>query len=464
MATTAAVPSATIAARIDRLPSSRYVRHLILLLSLGGCFEFYDLFFTAYIAPGLFRSGIFTATTKALFGIEGFASFVAALFAGLFVGTIVFSQLSDRYGRRSIFTFSLLWYSVCTFIMAFQSTAMGIDVWRFVASIGIGVELVNIDTYISELVPKETRGAAFAFNQFVMFCVVPIVAFISWLLVPQSPFGIDGWRWVVVIGATGAVFIWWIRLGLPESPRWLAQHARHDEAARIMEDIEQRVQKETGQPLPAPRMLADEADSAKGSWAEIWSPAFIRRTIVLIVFNLFQTVGYYGFASWVPTLLIAKGITVTKSLEYTFIIAIANPFGPLIGRRFADRFERKWQVAWAAIAIAVLGLVFSQQTVGFWIIVVGILVTLANNWMSFAFHAYQAELYPTRIRAQAVGFVYSWSRFSAIFSGFMIAFFLKGYGNTGVFTFIALCMVVVFVAVGGFGPRTTRQRLEQIAR
>ena len=464
MATTAAVPGATIAARIDRLPTSKYVRHLILLLSLGGCFEFYDLFFTAYIAPGLFKSGIFTATTKALFGIEGFASFVAALFAGLFVGTIVFSQLSDRYGRRSIFTFSLLWYSVCTFIMAFQSTAMGIDIWRFIASIGIGVELVNIDTYISELVPKETRGAAFAFNQFVMFCVVPIVAFISWLLVPQSPFGIDGWRWVVVIGATGAVFIWWIRLGLPESPRWLAQHGRHDEAARIMDDIEQRVQKETGQPLPAPQMLADEADSAKGSWTEIWSPAFIGRTIVLIVFNLFQTVGYYGFASWVPTLLIAKGITVTKSLEYTFIIAIANPFGPLIGRKFADRFERKWQVAWAAIAIAVLGLVFSQQTAGFWIIVVGILVTLANNWMSFAFHAYQAELYPTRIRAQAVGFVYSWSWFSAIFSGFMIAFFLKGYGNTGVFTFIALCMVVVFVAVGGFGPRTTRQRLEEIAR
>jgi putative MFS transporter len=341
---------------------------------------------------------------------------------------------------------------------------MGIDIWRFIASIGIGVELVNIDTYISELVPKEKRGAAFAFNQFVMFCVVPIVAFISWLLVPQAPFGIDGWRWVVVIGATGAIFIWWIRLGLPESPRWLAQHGRHEEAARIIEDIEARVQKETGQPLPAPEVLADEDESKRGSWVEIWSPAFIGRTIVLIVFNLFQTVGYYGFASWVPTLLIAKGITVTKSLEYTFIIAIANPFGPLIGRTFADRFERKWQVAWAAIAIAVLGLVFSQQTQGLWIIVVGILVTLANNWMSFAFHAYQAELYPTRIRAQAVGFVYSWSRFSAIFSGFMIAFFLKQYGNTGVFAFIALCMVVVFVVVGGFGPRTTRQRLEQIAR
>jgi MFS family permease len=93
----------------------------------------------------------------------------------------------------------------------------------------------------------------------------------------------------------------------------------------------------------------------------------------------------------------------------------------------------------------------------------GVVITLCGNWFSFSFHAYQAELYPTRIRAQAVGFVYSWSRFSAIFSGFLIAFFLGRYGTVGVFSFIAGAMLIVFVVIALFGPAVTRRRLEAIA-
>jgi MFS transporter, putative metabolite:H+ symporter len=453
----------TIAARIDRLPPSRHVRGLITLISFGGWFEFYDLFFTAYIAIGLYKGGIFRPTTQGLFDLHGFASFVAALFAGLFIGTIAFSWLSDRFGRRSIFTFALLWYSVGAFVMAFQTTAESVDLWRLIASIGLGVELVNIDTYVSELVPKDQRGPAFAYNQFVMFTVVPFVAFISWLLVPTTILGLDGWRWVVIIGSIGAAVIWWIRLRLPESPRWQAQHGNLAEAERITSEIERRVAAETGQPLPEPHLVEGETEAKAGSWVEMWSPQYRGRTIMLVIYNLFQTIGYYGFSSWVPTLLIAQGIETTRSLAYTFIIAIAAPIGPLLGVIFADKFERKWQIAWAAIGIAAFGLLFSQQATAIGVIVFGLLITLCNNWLSFSFHAYQAELYPTRIRAQAVGFVYSWSRFSTIFSGFLIAFFLGHYGTLGVFGFIAGAMVIVFIVIGGFGPAVTRLRLEAIA-
>jgi putative MFS transporter len=459
----AADAAVTIAARLDRLPLTRRTRMLVTLLSLGGWFEFYDLFFTAYVAIGLFNEGIFTPTTKGLFDFSGFASFVAALFAGMFVGTLVFSWVSDRFGRRSILAFALLWYSIGAFIMAFQRTPESIDLWRFIASVGLGVELVNIDTYLSELVPKGRRGPAFAYMNFVMFTSVPVVAFLAWQLVPLTIFGLAGWRIVVIIGSVGAIAIWWIRRGLPESPRWLAQHGRIAEAERIVEGMERAARAETGRDLPPPEIVAGETDSKAGAWTEMWNATYRGRTIMLVIFNLVQTIGYYGFSSWVPALLISQGIGVTKSLAYTFIIAIAAPIGPLVGVYFADRFERKWQIAWAAIGIAVFGLAFAQQTAAAGVIVCGLLITLCNNWLAFSFHAYQAELYPTRIRAQAVGFVYSWSRFSTIFSGFIIAFFLGRYGTVGVFTFIAGAMAIVFVVIGFFGPAVTKRRLEAIA-
>ena len=140
--TAALVESGLIGARLDRLPATRTIWIYVLLLSLGGFFEYYDLFFTGYIAPGLVRGQMLSATTRGLFGTTGIASFAAALFFGLFIGTAVFSFVADRFGRRTIFTWSLLWYTAATVVMAFQRDVFGLNLWRFVAGIGVGVELV----------------------------------------------------------------------------------------------------------------------------------------------------------------------------------------------------------------------------------------------------------------------------------------------------------------------------------
>jgi putative MFS transporter len=98
------------------------------------------------------------------------------------------------------------------------------------------------------------------------------------------------------------------------------------------------------------------------------------------------------------------------------------------------------------------------------LILFGVLITLSNNVLSYSFHSYQTELFPTRVRARAVGFTYSFSRISAVFASFIIGYILNVGGTQGVFGLIAFAMVMVVISIGGFGPRTRELELEQISK
>ena len=98
------------------------------------------------------------------------------------------------------------------------------------------------------------------------------------------------------------------------------------------------------------------------------------------------------------------------------------------------------------------------------VILLGALVTMANNWLSFTFHGYQAEQFPTRVRARAVGFVYSWSRVSAALAGLLIGFFLHEGGTMAVALFIGAAMVIMVLVIGLWGPKTLNRQLEEISR
>ncbi|MEO7054593.1 MAG: MFS transporter, partial [Rhizomicrobium sp.] len=278
-----------VAARLDRLPMTRGLWRLVVLISLGGAFEFYDLLMTAYVAPGLVAGGLFTAHTAGFFAINGIGFFVFCTFAGMWLGSVGFGFVADRFGRRTIFTVSLVWYSLATAVMAFQHSAAGIDLWRFIAAIGVGLEQVTIDTLLPELVPPPKRGRAFAISQGIAFSAVPLVALLGWLLVPLQPLGLDGWRWVALIGASGALFVWWFRRGVPESPRWLALHGRGSEAEQILRRLELRAVVDLGTNLPAPK-IAVAAVEEKGRFSELFQRPYAARTLVMSVFNAMQTI------------------------------------------------------------------------------------------------------------------------------------------------------------------------------
>ena len=155
----------------------------------------------------------------------------------MFVGTVVFGMGSDRMGRRSAFILLLLIYSVFTFAGAFAASAGWLIGLRFFAGIGIGAEIVVIDTYVTEVVPSYARGRYVAITQVVGFCAVPVAAVLARVLVPTH-FWMSGWRWVMVIGASGALLTWWFRRRLPESPRWLESADGMVEADAVMSGLE----------------------------------------------------------------------------------------------------------------------------------------------------------------------------------------------------------------------------------
>ncbi|OYY03108.1 MAG: hypothetical protein B7Y73_07590, partial [Acidocella sp. 35-58-6] len=214
--------------------------------------------------------------------------------------------------------------------------------------------------------------------------------------------------------------------------------------------------------LAEPRVLPPER-STRGRFLELLSPRYAERSLMMSIFNVGQVIGFYGFAAWVPTLLMARGIAFTNSLEYAVIIALANPVGPLLAFFIADRVERSVQIM---VTLCLMGTFMVGFALSSWppaLIGFGVLFTAASNAMSTAFHAYQAELFPTRMRARAIGFVYSWSRLSAAFAGLAVGYFLYDGGVLAIAVFIGVAMAIAVIIIGAFGPRTRARSLEEIS-
>jgi putative MFS transporter len=446
------IPRHTILARIDRLPPSRHLVGLVARIASGGWFEFYELYMPGFISLGLVNAKIYTMRPGSILDPHLYASFLASFFFGMFVSAMGFSFVSDRLGRRAIFVKSMVVYSIAQLSIAFLSNPAAIDLARFIAGLAVGMQLINNDSYITELTPRATRGRYMTAAYIFILSAIPVSAFLAAVLVPRAPFGIDGWRIVVAIGASSGLVVLLIQRGLPESPRWLETQGRFAEADAVVSNIEARVVAEHGKPLPPPSLDVPDATAAAGRWTEMFSPFYLPRTIVISVFQFCQTIAVFGFTAFVPVLLVKQGFAIIHSLYYAAMIVLLAPVGGACGSYFSERIERKWQLVGSALLIGASGTVFANAH--------SVPVVMISGGLIAIFHPYAAELFPTRIRARAVGFTFSWSRISSICVGYWVASLLATFGTHGVFAMIAAAMLALVIAVGGFGPRTNGQSLE----
>ena len=189
---------------------------------------------------------------------------------------------------------------------------------------------------------------------------------------------------------------------------------------------------------------------------------YFNRTILLGIVSILGTVGFYGFFSWVPTLLFQHGITVVKSLTYTSVMALCNPIGALIAADLIERYERKWFNVGISVFVAVCGVLFGLSDNPILIMVLGSLVVMGLQAATVSSYTYASELYPTELRSQGNGITYGIGRVANVGGPFIIAAVFSQVGYVAVFAFIAGCYVMRGL-VYALGPATTGRSLEVVS-
>jgi putative MFS transporter len=446
------VPTPSIAARLNRLPAGPIHRRATIIAGIGSFFDLFDIFLAGILATVLTEQ--FQLNRVALPAVIGSG------FIGMFVGAALLGRFADQHGRRTAFLVNLGLYSIFTLLGAFSVSGSMLIVSRFLAGIGIGAELPLVDTYLSELLPSRLRGRYTAWAYTLGFLGVPAAGFLGRLIVPIAPAGVAGWRWMFVAGSLGAAIIWFMRGQLPESPRWLESAGRIEEAGTIVSAMEREA--EAAGPLPLPESTT-QVPAARASFAVILEPRYRGRTLMLSVCHVFQTFGYYGFGTLVPTVLAAKGYTIVTSLTFTSLTFLGYPIGSALSLPFIERVDRRWLIVGSAFFMSLFGLGLGFATSPLAIVLMGFFYTVSSNFFSNALHVFQVEIFPTFVRATAAGTAYGMSRLSSGAMPFLLLPVLDRWGAGAMFGVIAAALWIVMADIALFAPRTTGRALEHVA-
>jgi putative MFS transporter len=444
---------AEIGQRLDTLSVGPMHRKVVVAIGLGLFFEMYEIFLSSTIS----------ATLKTEYDLSGTTSklLLASTFLGMFIGSAALGGLADRIGRRRAFLFNLIWFSAWTLIGAFSPTPWFLVITRFLAGVGVGAEYPVADAYLSDVLPKAHRGRLAAWAYTCSFVAVPVLGFLSLGLTEHTLFGLPGWRVLLVIGSIGAALVMLMRRGLPESPRWLASRGRAAEARAALAQFETDTESTATEAAEKPQATTTSPVATNPLRRLSVSP-YRQRLGMLAIFHIFQAFGYYGFSTLAALVLISRGYEITSSLLFTALSYIGYPVGSALSVPLLKRFERKYLVMTTIVAMAAFGLLFATVDNTVMIVVFGFLTTATSNVFSNVYHVYQAEIFPTDVRATAVGWTYSLSRLSSAALPFILIPVLDNYGAATMFTVVLAALTIAVAVVAWIGPRTTRRNLEEI--
>lgn len=398
-------------ARLDRLPWSRFHKLVVVALGITWILDGLEVTLAGSVAAALQTSPRLQLTAEQV-GLTG-----SAYLAGAVLGSLFFGHLTDRLGRKKLFNVTLGVYLVATAATAFSWDFYSFLFFRFLTGAGIGGEYSAINSAIQELIPARLRGRIdLAINGSFWIGAAGGALLSVWLLDPTVLDPDMGWRVAFGSGAVLGLVILYLRRFLPESPRWLMIHGKPREAEGVVEEIEARIEAETGrklQPVTVWLTLGDPHKTTMASVARTLLKHYRGRTTLGVVLMVSQAFVYNAiFFTYALILTKFYNVPADKVGLYILPFAIGNFLGPLLLGPLFDSLGRRPMItatyAISGVLLAVTGWMFQAGHLD--------ATTQTAMWSVVFFFASAAasaayltvgECFPLEIRALTIALFYA---------------------------------------------------------
>lgn len=422
--------------RLDELPVTR--RHVKLLTGsgIGWALDAMDVGLISFIMAALAAQWHLTKTETSWLGSIGFV--------GMAVGATLGGLLADKFGRRNVFAATLLIYGIATGASALAGSLAVLIALRFVVGLGLGAELPVASTLVSEFSPRKARGRMVVLLEAFWAVGWIAAACIGAFIVSSSD---AGWRWALAMGCIPALYALVIRLGLPESVRFLENKGRHEEAEKIVRDFEASPALNS-QPKESQfgHVVASAKEKDLDTTSSIWATALRKRTAALWTVWFCINLSYYGAFIWIPSLLHAQGFTLVKSFTFTLIITLAQLPGYAVSAFLIERWGRRPTLATFLAGSAVAAGLYGFANTEWQIIAAGCLLSFFNLGAWGALYAVGPELYPTHLRGTGTGAAAGFGRIASILAPLIVPPILAVGGQGVLFAVFGAAFAIAAIA------------------
>ena len=440
----------TISERLERLPLMPLHWNILLLTGIGWMFDAMDVGLVSFVMPAIQKEWSLTPSELGIVGSIGMV--------GMGIGAAGAGILADKWGRRAIIVFTLVLYGVATGLAGLSTGLLMLLIIRFFVGIGLGGELPTASTLVAEFSPAKMRGKMVVLLESFWAWGWILAALISYLVIP-----VYGWRVAFFLGALPALYAAYLRKAIPESPRYLELVGREREAEEILSQMERAVGIE---PPKAAGPGKSAAKSGGMSLAQLLSGIFLRRTLCLWILWVGINFGYYGFVTWIPTLMVGKGFVLIKSFQYSLIMSLAQLPGYFSAAYLIEVIGRKPVLVIYLLGTALAAHFFGQSSSVEQILVWGCFLYFFSLGAWGAVYAYTPEMYPTKARGSGAGWAAAIGRVGGIAAPYVVGVIYQSYGKvTGyatVFAILTGVFVVVAVSVLILGVETKGKTLDEL--